>query len=99
MTTNLLLPWLFILEKVQLIAIDLSKQQLLDTDPKVIDYISFRENLVHSGKATIFSIIEEVNKTMWNFSTLECTINTFCELYRNKKNLISGKVKVNSSHF
>ena len=39
------------------IAIDLSKQQALDADPKAIQQINFAGNL--EQQATIFSIIEE----------------------------------------
>ena len=40
-----------------MIAIDLSKQQELDSDPKAIQQINFTENL--EQQATIFFIIEE----------------------------------------
>ena len=40
-----------------MIAIDLSKQQELDSDPKTIQQINFTENL--EQQATIFFIIEE----------------------------------------
>ena len=49
-----------------MIAIDSSKQQALDADLKAIQQISFTGNLeIQSG---IFSIIEETEETILNFS-------------------------------
>ena len=52
----------------ELIAIDLSKQQQLYTDPKAIQQISFTGNLERDGTTTMFFIIEEVKETILNFS-------------------------------
>ena len=49
-----------------MIAIDLSKQQALDADPKAIQQISFTGNL--EAQATIFFIIEEPKETVSGFS-------------------------------
>ena len=43
----------------ELISIDLSKQQVLDADPKAILPISFTGNLKWNGSTTMFFIIEE----------------------------------------
>ena len=43
----------------KMIAIDLSKQQALDSDPKAIQQINFTGNLDREESATIFFIIEE----------------------------------------
>ena len=51
-----------------MIAINLSKQQALDADPKAIQQINFIENLDREGNTTIFFIIEEVKKTILDFS-------------------------------
>ena len=42
-----------------MIAIDLSKQQALDVDPKGIKQISFTANLDQDGITTMFFLIEE----------------------------------------
>ena len=56
-TTGCLLDYVYFKEHYKLIAIYLSKQQKLDTDPKAIQQISFTGNL---GKnAPIFFIIGE----------------------------------------
>ena len=41
-----------------MIAIDLSKQQILDADPKAIQQINFTANLGRARNTTIFFIIE-----------------------------------------
>ena len=42
-----------------MIAIDLSKEQMLDADPKTIQQINFSANLDRAGNTTMFFIIEE----------------------------------------
>ena len=42
-----------------IIAIDLSKEQALDSNRKAIEQINFTENLDQAAGATIFFIIEE----------------------------------------
>ena len=49
-----------------MIAIDLSKQQALDADPKVIRQINFTGNI--DQQETIFLIIEEAEETFLDFS-------------------------------
>ena len=55
-------------EKYKLIAIDLSKQQALDADPKAIQQIDFTGNLDPDRNTTMFFIIEEVKQTILDFS-------------------------------
>ena len=52
----------------KLIAIDLSKQQELDADPKAIQQINFTENLDRDEGTTIFFITEEAKETVLDFS-------------------------------
>ena len=49
-------------------AIDLSKQQVLDADPRAIQQINFTANLHRPGKATMFFIIEEAKENVSEFS-------------------------------
>ena len=51
-----------------MIAIDLSKQQVLDADPKAIWQINFTENLDRAGNTTLFFIIEEAKETVLDSS-------------------------------
>ena len=46
-----------------MIAIDLSKRQALDADPKAIQQINFTGNLEYDGNTTIFFITKEAKKT------------------------------------
>ena len=55
--TGCLLDYNYFKEHYKMIAIDLSKQQELDSDPKAIQQINFTGNL--EQQATIFFIIEE----------------------------------------
>ena len=51
-----------------MIAIDLSKQQRVDADPKAIQQINFTGNLDWAGNTKTFFIIEEVKETILDFS-------------------------------
>ena len=55
-------------EHYMLIAIDLSKQQKLDADPKAIQQINFTGNLTRGEGALMFFIIEEAKETVLDFS-------------------------------
>ena len=46
----------------EIIAIDLSKQQALDADPKAIQQINFTRKLKQDNGAKIFFIIEDAKK-------------------------------------
>ena len=50
-----------------MIAIDLSKQQALDVDPRAIQQINFTANLDRAWNATMFFIIEEAKETVLDF--------------------------------
>ena len=51
-----------------MIAIDLSKQQPLDADPRAIQQINFTAILDRAGSTTMFFIIEEAKETVLEFS-------------------------------
>ena len=51
-----------------MIAIDLSKQQVLDADPKAIQQINFATNLDRAGNARFYFILEEAKETVFEFS-------------------------------
>ena len=52
----------------KLIAIDLSKQQALDANPKAIQQINFTVNLERDGDTQVSFIIEEAKDTILDFS-------------------------------
>ena len=51
-----------------MIAIDLSKQQALDADPRAIQQINFTANLDRAGNTTMFFIIEQAKEIVLDFS-------------------------------
>ena len=51
-----------------MIAIDLSKQQALDADPKAIQQINFTANLDRKGNTRLYFILEETKETIFGFS-------------------------------
>ena len=67
-TTACLLNHTYFKENYKLIAIDLSKQQALDADPKAIKQTNFTENLNRPGQTTMFFIIEETKENILDFS-------------------------------
>ena len=48
-------------------AIDWSKEQALDTDPRAIQQINFVANLNIAGNTKMFFIIEEAKETVLDF--------------------------------
>ena len=67
-TTGCLLDYPYFKIYYKLIAIDLSKQQKLDADPKAIQQINFTGNLDRAEGSTMFFIIEEAKETVLDFS-------------------------------
>ena len=63
-TTGGLLDYHYFKENYKMIAIDLSRQNELDADPRAIP----TANLDRAGNTTIFFIIEEAKKTIFEFS-------------------------------
>ena len=61
-----------------MIAIDLSKQQAVDADPRATQKIDFTPNLDRAGNTTMFFIIEEAKETVGIFT-------------RNRKSFLSAK--------
>ena len=51
-----------------MIAVDLSKQQALDADPKAIQQINFTANLDRAGNTRFYFILEYAKETVFEFS-------------------------------
>ena len=51
-----------------MIAINLTKQEALDADPRAIQKINFTANLDRVGNTRVYFVIEEANKTILDFS-------------------------------
>ena len=62
-TTRCLLEYPYFKKYYKLIAMDLSKQEALDADPKAIQQINFTGNLSRAEGATIFFITEEAKNS------------------------------------
>ena len=51
-----------------MIAVDLSKQQILDANPRANQQVNFTANLDRAGSKRIYFIIEEAKETKLDFS-------------------------------
>ena len=67
-TTGCLLDYSYFKDHYKMIAIDLSKQQALDADPRAIQQINFTANLDRAGNTRIYFILEEAKETVSDFS-------------------------------
>ena len=67
--TGCLLGYPYFKENYKMIAIDLSKQQTLDFDPRAIQQINFTANLDRLGNTSIFFITEEAKETFLRLFT------------------------------
>ena len=66
-TSGCLLDYSYFKVHHKMIAIDLSKQQALDPDPRAIQQSNFKANLDRVGHTTMFFIIEETKETVLDF--------------------------------
>ena len=64
-TTGCLLDYSYFKENYKMIAIDLSKQQALDADPRAIQQINFTANLDRARNTRIYLILEEAKETVF----------------------------------
>ena len=67
-TIGCLLDYIYFKKYYKMIAIDLSKQQALDSDPKAIQQINFTANLDRVENTGIYFILEEAKETAFEFS-------------------------------
>ena len=66
-TTGCLLDYTYFKKYYKMIAVDLSKQQVLDANPKAIQQINFTANLNRANTRFCF-ILEEAKETVFEFS-------------------------------
>ena len=66
-TTGCLLDYTYFKKYYKILAVDLSKQQVLDTDPKAIQQINFTANL-DTANTRFYFILEEAKETVFEFS-------------------------------
>ena len=67
-TTGCLLNYQYINNAYKMIAVDLSKQQTLDADPRAIQQINFTANLDRGGNTRFCLILKEAKETILDFS-------------------------------
>ena len=67
-TTGWLLDCSYFKDHYKMIAIDLSKQEALDADPRAIQQINFIANLDREGNTTVFFVNEKAKETVLDFS-------------------------------
>ena len=67
-TTGCSLDYTYFKKYNKMIAIDLSKQQALDADPKAIQQINFAANLDRKDNTRFYFILEEAKETVFEFS-------------------------------
>ena len=67
-TTGSLLHYPYFKDGYKMIAVDPSKQQALDADPRAIQQINFTANLDRAGNTRIYFISEEAKETILNFA-------------------------------
>ena len=66
-TTGCLLDYTYFKKYYKMIAVDLSKQQVLDADPKTIQQIHFTANLDRPNNTRFYFILEEAEETVFEF--------------------------------
>ena len=67
-TTGCLLDYSYFADTYKMIAVDLSKQEALDADPRAIQQINFTANLDRAGNTRVYFILEEAKETIVDFS-------------------------------
>ena len=67
-TTGCLLDYPYFTDTYKMIAVDLSKQQALDADPRAIQQINFTANLDRAGNTRVYFFLEETKETILDFS-------------------------------
>ena len=66
-TTGCLLDYIYFKIYYKMIAVDLSKQQALDSDPKAIQQINFTADLDRTENTRFYFILEEAKETVFEF--------------------------------
>ena len=67
-TTGCLLDCQYFRNNYKMIAVDLSRQQALDADPRAIEQINVTAYLDRAGDTRVYFILEESKETKLNFA-------------------------------
>ena len=80
-TTGCLLDYSYFMDAYKVIAADLSKQQVLDANPRAIQQINFTANLDRARDTRIYFILEEAKETISVFSQGTAKVlQTYCRI-------------------
>ena len=63
-----MLDYPYFTDSYKMVAVDLSKQQALNADPRANQQINFTGNLDRAGNTGIYFILEEARETKLDFS-------------------------------
>ena len=66
--TCCILDYVYFKNYYKMVAINLSKQQALDTDPRAIQQINFTSNIDRARQTTMYFIAEKAKETVLDFS-------------------------------
>ena len=67
-TNGCFLDYQYFKDSYKMIAVDLSRRQALDADPRAIQQTNFTANLDLAGNTRIYFILEEAKETILNFA-------------------------------
>ena len=67
-TTGCWLDYPYFKDSYKMIAVDLSKQEILNSGPRAVQQINFTASLDRAGNTRIYFILEEANETILNFA-------------------------------
>ena len=67
-TTGCLVDYYYYLKSFNIVAIDLSKQSILDSDPRIAQQLEFIYRLDGNTKAEILTVLEKEKETILEFS-------------------------------
>ena len=71
-TTGCVLDYSYFKDSYKMVAIELSKEQALDADPRVIQQNNFTANQDRASKTRIYFVLEEAKEPMLDFFTRSC---------------------------
>ena len=73
-----MLDYPYFKDSYKMIAVDLSKQQALDADPRANQQINFTANLDRAGKTRVYFILEEAKEIKLDLSQGTVKVLSIC---------------------
>ena len=88
-TSGCFVDYNYFIKHYKMIAINLSKQQALDADPKAMQQINFTGNLIGNNNKLVFFIIEKAKEIILDFSQETVKVLWMCSRILSCFNVIS----------